>query len=203
MTEPTVVSLKARGADRHDPVRFRYLEAMAERLAAHPAAVQRVLAERLQRAVADYADRVEQAEKAGTPARSSASAGEQSAPSPLALLNRDLQARAQADADRVRVEGGSSASEMKSVRAFSEVWSRIAAEQQVAQAMDRGPENAGPLNPHRLMLRSLSLMRTLSPDYTRCFLQQMDSLLWLEQANSPRPRNISAPGRAARARPKG
>ncbi|MBV7540973.1 DUF2894 domain-containing protein [Acidovorax sp. sic0104] len=203
MSETTIPSLKARGADRHDPVRFRYLEAMAERLAAQPAAVQQVLAHRLQRALADYADRVAQAEKTDSPGQAGPHAAEPLAPSPLVLLNRDLDARAQAEADRVRVEGGASASEMKSVRAFSEVWSRISAERQVAQAIDRGPENAGPLNPHRLMLRSLSLMRTLSPDYTRCFLSQMDSLLWLEQANSPRARNFSAPGRTSRARAKG
>ena len=35
---------------------------------------------------------------------------------------------------------------LKSVRHFSEVWSHIAAEQQVVQALHRGPENAGPLN---------------------------------------------------------
>lgn len=203
MNEPTVSSLKALGADRHDPVRFRYLEALAGRIASQPATVQQVLAQRLQKAVAAYADVVAQAELAGTVDQSVPGAAALPAPSPLAQLNRDLDARAQADADRVRVEGGASASEMKSVRAFSEVWSRISAEQQVAQAIDRGPENAGPLNPHRLMLRSLSLMRSLSPDYTRCFLLQMDALLWLEQANSPRPRNLSAPGRAARARPKG
>jgi hypothetical protein len=101
----------------------------------------------------------------------------------------------------VRIEGGASASAMKSVRQFGEVWSRIAAEQQVVQALDRGPENAGPLNPHKLMLRSLSLMRGLSPDYLWRFLSQMDSLLWLEQANA-RPRNLGPAPRAGRNRPR-
>ena len=87
---------------------------------------------------------------------------------------------------------------MKSVRRFSEVWSKIAAEQQVAQAFTRGPENAGPLNAHRLMLRSLALMRSLSPDYLRHFLSQMDSLLWLEQAAAKPARAPLKPGRVAR-----
>ena len=37
--------------------------------------------------------------------------------------------------------------------------------------------------PHRLMLRSLTLMRSLSPDYLGRFLAQMDALLWLDQVN--------------------
>jgi hypothetical protein len=193
MSEPTLESLRAKGADRHDPVRYRYLEVMAERLQHQPLAVQQVLAQRLRQAVAAYAERAVAACEVSAPAAQAPSANE--AMSPLAQLNRELEARAQADADQLRVEGGASASRMKSVRQFSEVWSRISAEQQVAQAIDRGPENAGPLNPHKLMLRSLSLMRGLSPDYLRRFLSQMDSLLWLEQANT-RPRAPLRPGRA-------
>ncbi|CAN7283992.1 DUF2894 domain-containing protein [Acidovorax sp. LjRoot117] len=202
MSEPTLESLQADGADGHDPVRYRYLEVMASRMQHQPPAVQQVLAQRLQRAVAAYAQGAGTAAQTGECAAPAATAAT-AAPSPLALLNRELDARAQADADRVRIEGGASASDMKSVRQFSEVWSRIAAEQQVAQAIDRGPENAGPLNPHKLMLRSLSLMQDLSPDYLRRFLSQMDSLLWLEQANSPRPRSMGvAANRGARGRPR-
>ncbi|HRL98682.1 MAG TPA: DUF2894 domain-containing protein [Acidovorax sp.] len=206
MSAPTLESLRAQGADRHDPVRYRYLQAMAERLPLQPPAVQDLLARRLQHAVAAYAERVH-AIAVARPAEPAA----QAVPSPLARLNRELQDRAQADADRVRIDGGASVSDMRSVRQFSELWSRMAAEQQVLQALGRVPENAGPLNPHKLMLRSLSLMRDLSPDYLRRFLAQMDALLWLEQANAPSlrllrpqraPRSGSAgsPGRSGRAR---
>lgn len=87
---------------------------------------------------------------------------------------------------------------MKSVRRFGEVWSKISAEQQVAEAITRGPENAGPLNAHRLVLRSLALMRLLSPDYLRHFLSQVDTLLWLEQAAAKPTKAPLRPGRAAR-----
>ncbi len=186
---PSLESLRAEGVDRHDPARFHYLEALARRMQTQAPAVQQVLAGRLQAAVADYAARA-----------SSAIAPEASAPAPasdcpLAQLNRELAMRSQADADSVRVGEGASMSEMKSVRQFSEVWSKISAEQQVVKALHQGPENAGPLNSHKLMLRSLSLMRELSPDYLRRFMSQMDSLLWLEQANA----NLARPApRAAR-----
>ncbi len=193
MSESTLESLRAEGAQHHDPVRFRYLEVLAERLPAQPQAVQRVLAGRLQAAVADYAGRVRTA-ALQPPAIVITTASS----SPLVQLNRDLTARAQADAANALVDGGASVSDMKSVRRFSEVWSKISAEQQVAQAFTRGPENAGPLNAHRLMLRSLALMQSLSPDYLRHFLSQMDSLLWLEQAAVKPARAPLKPGRSGR-----
>lgn len=185
--QPTLESLKADGSDGHDAARFHYLEALARRMQTQPPAVQALLQQRLQAAVADYAAR------AGTaPATPPASQATCATESPLALLNRDLAARAQAEADHVRTSESTSTSEMKSVRQFSEVWSKISAEQQVAQALNKAPENAGPLNSHKLMLRSLGLMRTLSPDYLRRFMAQMDALLWLEQTNAdlarPAPR---------------
>lgn len=188
-SEPTLESLRAQGAHRHDPARFHYLEVLAQRLPGQPAAVQRVLTQRLQAAVAAYASQAPGASTA-TVVVCQPPHGKAMVPatgSPLAQLNHDLSARAQADADTVRAGDGASVSDMKSVRQFSEVWSKISAEQQVVQALHRGPENAGPLNAHKLMLRSLSLMRSLSPDYLRRFMSQMDSLLWLDQANSKVP----------------
>ena len=68
------------------------------------------------------------------------------------------------------------------------------------QAMVRGPENAGPLNPHMLVLRSLALMRQLSPDYLQRFLSHVDSLLWLDQENQKHTPAEAKPAR--RNRPK-
>lgn len=205
--EPSLESLRAAGVHQYDPVRFRYLEVLAGRLPAQPPAVRQVLAGRLQAALADYATRARDAVPVPSPATARAGV-----PSALAALNRDLAARTRADADAdagadadaeaLLLQGGASASELQSVRRFGEVWAQIAAEQQVAQAITRGPENAGPLNAHRLVLRSLALMQSLSPDYLRHFLLQMDSLLWLERAVAKPARAPLRPARAARsARP--
>ena len=203
-TEPSLESLRAEGVQHHDPVRFRYLEVLAGRLPAQPPAVRLVLAGRLHAALAGYAARARAAAPVPPPATPRAKV-----PSALEALNRDLAARARADADAdVEADAdalmlhGPSISDLQSVRRFGEVWAEIAAEQQVAQAITRGPENAGPLNPHRLVLRSLALMQSLSPDYLRHFLSQMDSLLWLEQAAAKPARALLRPGRAVRsARP--
>jgi hypothetical protein len=74
--------------------------------------------------------------------------------------------------------------ELRSVQAFRESWARISTENEVTNAVQRGPENAGPLNSHMLVLRTLGLMRELSPDYLRRFMAHADTLLWLEQASA-------------------
>lgn len=178
MSDDRLEALRAQGAHLVDPVRFRYLEALARRAQSQPAAVQRVLMPRLASAIADYACRVDQS--VSRPAVAARSAPQGTA---LAALNRYLHERSRDEPQDALPGDAPRASEMKSVRRFSEVWSRIAAEQQVSQAVARGPENAGPLNSHRLMLRALRLMKGLSPDYLQRFLSQMDTLLWLEQAS--------------------
>ncbi|HSW05521.1 DUF2894 domain-containing protein, partial [Aquabacterium sp.] len=62
---------------------------------------------------------------------------------------------------------------------------------------------------HALVLRSLTLMRELSPDYLSRFMSHIDALLWLEQANGGRlavPQDIvraegDKPRKAARGKP--
>ena len=198
--EAMLETLRAEGLQRHNPARFHYLEVLAQRLPGQPAAVQQVLAQRLEQAVATYAREARSATAAAAPGTGVPPAT--AATSPLARLNRELRARTSAEphaatTDPLHASAGAHLPDMKSVRQFSEVWSKISAEQQVVQALHRGPENAGPLNSHKLVLRSLSLMRALSPDYLRRFMSQMDALLWLDQAGT------RAPAQAARTPRKG
>jgi hypothetical protein len=196
MNEPTLESLRAQGAHLHDPARFHYLEVLSRRLQAQPATVQQVLARRLGAAVSDYAVRA-----ASAPVRSAVAKAMPPARSALAELNNELKTRDQSDAQGMLLGDSANLSDMKSVRQFSEVWSKISADQQVVQALHRAPENAGPLNSQKLMLRSLELMRTLSPDYLRRFLSHMDSLLWLEGVNTKPARSVARKSRTARAKP--
>ncbi|MBI2276667.1 MAG: DUF2894 domain-containing protein [Dechloromonas sp.] len=43
------------------------------------------------------------------------------------------------------------------------------------------PDNASPLNFHRLALQSLKLMRDVAPDYLKRFTSYVDALFWLDQ----------------------
>jgi hypothetical protein len=125
---------------------------------------------------------------------------------PLARLNQYIQnVKRDGIAHRPGLDPGCSlvsdraaSYEMASVRRFRQTWSRMAAEDQVDQAVGRGPLNAGPLNSHMLVLRSLALMRKLSPDYLQRFLSHADTLLWLEQASQKSTPVKVKPARAGR-----
>ena len=87
--------------------------------------------------------------------------------------------------------------ELASVRRFRRAWDRSRALERLQDAAARRPSHAGPLNSHVLVLRSLDLMRELSPDYLRRFLVQLEGLQWLEDAAARLPR-AKAPARTKR-----
>jgi len=194
----------------HDPTRWRYLDALAQRLHAAQGAVRPILLRKLTQGLADYAASSEAARRAMVDqvAQWSAqqpgqarelqrrwAAGDMQALlrlrqasrpavacAPLAELNRYLQA-ATGGEGAVSVHTPLDAPpEMKSLQRFRDTWSRLSTEDQLAKAIGRAPDNAGPLNTHMLMLRALSMMQALSPDYVWRFLSQAETLLWLEQA---------------------
>ncbi len=72
-------------------------------------------------------------------------------------------------------------SELSSLHHFRESWARSNADALVTKAMEECPADAGPLNPQKLVIHSLSAMRDLSPHYLNRFVGQFETLLWLEQ----------------------
>lgn len=179
----TLASLQQVGADRLDPMRWQQLQALARRLPSQPEPVRQLLHARLQEGLQALAQRVQtQSAHIGVDtnlALPSKAASE----SPLRSLTTYLESLRTQDAPSGLEVDAVDPAQMKSVRRFSEAWSKIAVQQQLDRAIGRAPEQAGPLNSHRLMLRSLTLMRDLSPDYLRRFLAQMETLLWLDQVN--------------------
>jgi hypothetical protein len=71
--------------------------------------------------------------------------------------------------------------DLKATRYFRETWSKISVDKRVTQALTQAPKNAGPINSHNLVLRSLALMRDISPDYLNQFTSYVDTLLCLDQ----------------------
>ena len=112
-------------------------------------------------------------------------------PSPLAELNAHINRASTAARASDAMVGTGPWPDLRSAQRFRETWERLGAEVQVQRAQARAPQNAGPLNPQRLMLDSLARMGELSPHYLRRFLAHTESLLWLEQAQG---RLKQAPG---------
>ncbi|RYZ11069.1 MAG: DUF2894 domain-containing protein [Comamonadaceae bacterium] len=178
----TIDAWRARGADRVDPVRFRFIEALARRTAGHEGAVRQVLEERLAHLLASYDEVVERARGGSAGAAPSAPITAPTPPihSPLGALLADFArpsgaspAASPADAD-------------ETLAYLRSTWSRLHAHRRLAQSLAKVPENAGPLNSHHLVHRSLTLMRELSPAYLHRFMAHVDALFWLDQAGGKR-----------------
>ncbi len=173
------------GGDCFDPVRLRLIEAMERRAESHVGDARRVLDERVQALRDSYeADRMNEGERGGSNARSN----ETPRPprSALAELVDHLSRKASADSSPTpgQPHAPAARTEVKALGFFRDVWSRLSAQKRLTQSLATLPENAGPLNSHQLVHRSLTLMRDLSPEYLNRFMQYADTLLWIEQLNA-------------------
>ncbi|MDD0815265.1 DUF2894 domain-containing protein [Curvibacter sp. HBC28] len=223
-------ALRAQGADRLEPLRFHYLTLLAQRIAQAPAHRAARLQPRLEQGLLDLQAQVAQA-RSEAQARLSAlepSAPEAArelarllaaqdwpalrrqrlarpaAPGsrPLVALTQYLeQASAQvpSDGEVLRRDG---LPELKSATRFRPGWTRLRAEQRVSQALAQAPDQAGPFNSQMLLLRSLELLRKLSPAYLEHLVSQVDTLLWLEQASLKAPK-ATKPGAKVASKPPG
>jgi hypothetical protein len=90
--------------------------------------------------------------------------------------------------------------ELKTVRESRATWARMSVDKQLAQAMKQAPQNAGPINSHMLVLRSLAMMQELSPDYLSRMVSYVDTLLLLDpgEIDMPAKRKKAAPAKAAK-----
>jgi hypothetical protein len=178
--QATLDSWRASGADRLDRVRFSFIEALHRRAAGQTGEARRLLDARLGELIAAYAQHVDR-----TTATSDASDAKAPANSALAELLRDIASRQRLDVGKAADSGSEphlrALPELKMLEDVRETWSRVSAEKQLRDALDKVPVNAGPLNSSSLVHRSLLLMREVSPDYLRQFLSYVDALSWLER----------------------
>lgn len=171
---------RASGAHRADPVRFRLIESMARRAAGHQGAARQRLGARLDELLAAYAAQVAQTEAATTGPTPAA------VPGALAALVTHIAQHTATDTHAPSLAG---APELKTLGYFRATWTRLNADRQLTQSLAKVPENAGPLNSHNLVHRSLLLMRELSPAYLHRLMGYVDTLMWAEQAQA----SIAAP----------
>lgn len=180
-----IAALRQAGAEQKEPVRLYYLQALADRASAHEGQVRQLLDKRLLQVLQDLQTRMAQAERdakgtAGTLPSSSKRA-------PLAELTRHIAQQAPQHGEPgwdISLTGAQGLRpELKSIRYFRNTWSKLSVDRQVNKALDQAPKNAGPINSHMLVLRSLALMRELSPDYLNRFMSHVDTLLCLDQVD--------------------
>lgn len=204
-----IASLRRAGADHLDPVRFRFFEAMAKRARQQPSDVQRILDGKLMAALAAYGERLQQTHRDAVETvtrlkeqypdsaedlqrlfragelrelrRFVSTLDRKAHRVSLADLVRDLSQPSQDEPDGRLADGIGDHPDLKTIRYFRDTWSRLSAQRQVTEAIRQAPQNAGPLNSSGLVVRSLALMRDISPDYLNRFVTYMDTLQWLDQ----------------------
>jgi hypothetical protein len=178
----TLDTWRERGADRVDPVRFHFIDALERRAARHGGEARRILDERLAGLLNEYAGHIERT-ASSTDDDGAHVANEPAAHSTLQSLVDYL-----ASQDHVPVAIGlpraASYPELPALDYFREVWSKVRTEKQMRQSLEQVPGNAGPLNSSSLVHRALSMMRVVSPGDLKQFLSYVDALSWMEQINS-------------------
>lgn len=199
------------GADRVDPVRFRFLQAMARRSAVLDGLARQLLDERLAGHLNAYAQLLDAETDANPDAGPDAGpSAERNAPPPAEPANDAPSALAGllaylADPSLNTTDGEPAWNrdalglrdaypDVQMLEYFRAVWSRVSADRQVRQSQQQVHKNAGPLNSNQLVHRALSLMRELSPGYLQQFLSYTDALMWMEQihaATAPTPKDAA------------
>ena len=181
----TIATLRQQGAHHVDPVRFSHIEALARRAAPHSGSTRRLLDQRLHQLLAAYPQPA-----AGQVAAAVAAADHAPVPAPhkptladlLAHIGRVTCAAAPDAADAPSAaRAARAAPELKAVSQYRSTWSRLGAERRLRQALDKVPDNAGPLNTQRLLHEALTVMRDTSPAYLQRFMAHVEALLWLDQ----------------------
>lgn len=154
---------RAQGLDRRQPLRVHAVAALlqrAERLHGSPR-------EALLRRAGALAETLD----AESAAAATDATRERVAPSPLRALTRSMCA----GDDAARYP------ELPALDTFRRLWSAVRIGSQVRRSLAKTSDDAGPLNSARLVHRSLTLMRQVSPDYLQHFLAYVDTLSGLAQ----------------------
>lgn len=193
-------------ADRLDPIRFRFIEALASRASRHGGEARRILDDRLYTLLEAYADELEaRRSKAADP--DSAKPARAPAHGTLAELLKHIGDRKAAatmgDAVAADVENvgedcprQSVSAELPALLEFRKIWSKVRTDGQLRQSLEQVPTNAGPLNSGVLVHRSIMLMRELSPEYLQHFMAYADTLSWMEQMQGDGVLATAMPGAA-------
>jgi hypothetical protein len=178
----TIEAWREQQADRVDPLRFHFIDALERRTASQGGEARRMLDERLSGLLQAYARDV--ADTMGVVAVDDPSAPSLPAPGPLGELVARMATDKATQGGAPLAAEAPSFPELPALDAFRKTWAGVRSGSQLRQSLQHVPANAGPLNSNALVHRSMALMRELSPGYLQRFLSYVDDLSWMERMNS-------------------
>ncbi|CTP93137.1 hypothetical protein XTPLMG728_3535 [Xanthomonas translucens pv. poae] len=176
-------------AERLDPLRLRFIEALARRADAHQGEARRLLEQKLSALLDAYAaDLARMSAATAAAAAADADADADAAPnatasarSPLGDLLQRFASGATHDAHAAANAMPPQPAQLPALDDARRLWTELRSRSQLRQSLQQAPADAGPLNSGVLVHRALALMRSLSPGYLQQFLAYVDALSWLQQ----------------------
>lgn len=219
-----IETLRQAGADKFDPVRFYYLDVLARRATLQQGPVKRLLHDKLAQALVTLRENFERERnetqqavgqvvphypQAAVELQRLHDGGDFTAVrqrisrlkdsvhgTPLGeMTSQLLQNRSQGA--EVSLKGHTAVRPaLNATQYFRNTWAKLSIEKRVAQALGKAPMNAGPINSHMLVLRSLALMRDISPDYLNRMTAYVDTLLCLDKCEKQKQATTRTTGDA-------
>lgn len=179
------------GLENGDPLRFFYLQALLENLTDRQHLTESAfqgLIGKAARLMSDYQQtftaRTDQAENHSVTQTRAASGL-----SKLKALNLQLQQRTGAGRSGVKTSAQQDeplradelpTPELHALKHYQKLFEKMAVERLLSKVMQEIPENAGPLNPERVVIRCLSSLQEISPAYVMRLMGYYESLISLQ-----------------------
>ena len=163
-----------------DPVGWHYTEQLSQRASEATGLTRELLLAKREKALSEMNARWDAKWDAKKLSGEPDAAPEAALPSPLAQLLQEMTAASDGARPHKSSMPNAWRAESPRIQQFRKQLGQISVQKQVTQAMAQAPQNAGPINSHMLVLRSLGLMREASPDYLGRFMVYLDTLLCLD-----------------------
>jgi hypothetical protein len=179
-----------------DPVGWHYTEQLSQRASEATGLTRDLLLAKLETALSEMSARWDAKLDAKKPSGEPGAVPEAALLSPLAQL---LQEMTRATGEAQPVKPNAWRAESPRIQQFRKQLVQISVQKQVSKAIAQAPQNAGPINSHMLVLRSLGQMREASPDYLGRFMVYLDTLLCLDapMASKQPPKKTRSVARTA------
>ena len=184
--------LASQGAQEAYPVRFFHIESLVNRAQNSEPTLQRILLQKAQQATTQLLS---------IAANKEPQSNNKLYQSPLLELTKALEKKSnrtvqrkrntnfddliQQQENHIRQNNGNKTTEAKSqtvIEAYRDTIAQMNTKKFIQQVINEVPKDPGPLNAHKLVIKTLTSMQAISPSYLRRIVNQIDTMFYLHEA---------------------
>ena len=173
-----VQSLRLMDASRFEPLEMHHIETLHRRACAHNGRVRLILDLKVLQLANVLAIRIAQKQEQVVNLASKAPA--QAAAKTLRDVIYQLAHAQPEEVQSTTAKDLCLQGELKVASEHRNTWTKLRADTQLSIALEQAPKSTGPINSQTVALRSLALMRDISPDYLSRFITHIETLVHLE-----------------------